>query len=106
MPIYNHDTVLIKDMIFDNQWVNIEATVVSIQEDVHESMSQVGTIADYSGVIRFVNWKKSGKPLVEKGKTYLFENVVVSQYKKMFSVSFNYTSNITEKLDEVGLNDI
>ncbi|MEA1985623.1 MAG: replication protein A [Euryarchaeota archaeon] len=89
----------IEDMHEDGQWVNVKAKVVQLWDNSHESISQVGLIGDETGTIKFVKWARDDLPDVEDGNTYLFNNVVVSEWNDKFEINLNKTSSI-ETLDE------
>jgi len=82
------------DIKEDGKWVTLRGKVVQLWETNHESMSQVGLLGDESGTIRFTKWKKAGLPQVEEGKSYLFRNVITSEYQGRFSIKLNKTSEI------------
>ena len=82
------------DIKEDGKWVTLRGKVVQLWETKHESMSQVGLMGDESGTIRFTKWTKAGLPQVEEGKSYLFKNVITSEYQGQFSVKLNKTSEI------------
>jgi replication factor A1 len=82
------------DIKEDGKWVTLRGKVVQLWETKHESMSQVGLMGDESGTIRFTKWTKAGLPQVEEGKSYLFKNVITSEYQGQFSIKLNKTSEI------------
>ena len=77
-------------------WVTIEAKVVKVWNPNNESIAQAGLIGDETGIIRFVTWTKAEKPLVEEGKCYRFENVVVHKWKDQLQINVTRTSEIVE----------
>jgi len=82
------------DIKENGKWVTLRGKVVQLWETNHESISQVGLLGDESGTIRFTKWAKAGLPQVEEGKSYLFKNVITSEYQGQFSVKLNKTSEI------------
>lgn len=77
-----------------SKWVNIEAKIIQIWDNTHESISQVGILGDETGIIKFVNWKKARKPNLESGEVYRFQNLAVSEFNGLYSVSINKNTKI------------
>ncbi len=88
----------------DGKWVTLRGKVVQLWESNHESLAQVGLLGDESGTIKFKKWTKAALPQVEEGKSYLFKNVVTSEWQGQFSIALNKTSEIVpiEEDIEVG----
>jgi replication factor A1 len=100
-------TVKIKDINKDGQWVSLKAKVVQLWENEKASISQIGLLGDETGTIKFVAFTKSDLPLLEEGKSYHFSNLVTDSWQGRFSVKLNKTSVITPAEDvEVVSNDI
>jgi replication factor A1 len=92
------------DIKEDGRWVTMRGKVVQLWDVNHESVSQVGLLGDESGTIKFTKWVKAALPQVEEGKSYMFRNVVTSEWQGQFSIKLNKTSEIvpiTENI-EVG----
>jgi replication factor A1 len=89
----------IENISENGQWANLKAKVIQIWENTHDSISQVGLLADGTGVIKFTIWKNAQVPELEQGVSYLFKSVVVGEYNGKFQVQFNKNSSV-EKLDE------
>jgi replication factor A1 len=92
------------DIKEDGKWVTLRGKVVQLWENSHESVSQVGLLGDESGTIKFTKWTKAELPRVEEGKSYLFKNVITSEWQGQFSIKLNKTSEIVpiEEDIEVG----
>lgn len=88
--------VKIGELSEEYAWVTIEAKVVKVWNPSNESIAQAGLIGDETGIIRFVTWAKAEKPLVEEGKCYRFENVVVHRWRDQFQINVTKTSEIVE----------
>ena len=88
------DITKIEDIIEAGKWCSIEGKVIQIWETTNESILQTGIVGDETGIIKFVSWKKSGRPLLELGETYRFKNVVTSEFNERFSVSLNKNTKI------------
>lgn len=78
----------------NSKWINTEAKVIQIWDNAHDSISQIGLLGDETGIIKFVSWKKAGKPEIELGEIYKFTNLTVSEYNDMYSVSINKNTKI------------
>ena len=89
------------DIKEDAKWVTLRSKVVQLWETNHESISQVGLLGDESGRIKFTTWAKAGLPSVEEGKSYLFKNVVTSEWQGQFSIKLNKTSEIVPITEEI-----
>ena len=86
--------VKVSEIKEDGRWVTLRAKVVQLWESNHESLAQVGLLGDESGTIKFKKWAKASLPSVEEGKSYLFKNVVTSEWQGQFSIALNKTSEI------------
>ncbi|MDD3708656.1 MAG: hypothetical protein PHR17_10420 [Aminobacterium sp.] len=65
-----NNSTKIENIDGSSKWVNIEAKVIQIWDNAHNSISQIGLLGDESGVIKFVSWEKAGKPQIELGEIY------------------------------------
>ncbi len=86
--------VKVSDIIENEKWVTLRGKVIQLWESNHESVSQVGLLGDESGTIKFTKWTKASLPQVEEGKSYLFKNVITSEWQGKFSIKLNKTSAI------------
>ena len=88
-----------------SKWISIEGKVIQLWENSHEAITQIGLIADRTGIIKFVVWKKSGKPELELDETYRLANVTTSEYNDRFSISINKKTQIIpmgqQELEEI-----
>ena len=85
----------------DGRWVTLRAKVVQLWETNHKSVSQVGLLGDESGTVKFTKWAKAELPQVEEGKSYLFRNVITSEWQGQFSVKLNKTSEIVPIKEDI-----
>jgi len=97
-------TLKVKDVKSDGQWVNIRGKVAQLWENSHETISQVGLIGDETGTIKFTKWSKAGLPPLEEGKSYLFKNVVTSEWQGQYSIKLNKTSEIIPLEEDLVVN--
>ncbi len=97
------ETPLVKaaDIKEDGKWVTLRGKVIQLWESNQESISQVGLLGDESGTIKFTKWAKSALPQVEEGKSYLFKNVISSEWQGQFSVKLNKTSEIVPIKEDI-----
>ena len=84
----------IEDINESSKWISIEGKVIQLWENSHEAITQTGLIADITGIVKFVVWKKSGKPSLELNETYRLANVTTSEYNDRFSISINKNTQI------------
>lgn len=83
------------DILESGVWANIEAEVKEIWNNEHPAIRQVGILKDSSGIIKFVSWEVSDKPLLQEGETYSFEGMPVTSYEDRLSVAIVKTTVIT-----------
>ncbi|WP_370573369.1 replication protein A [Methanomethylovorans sp.] len=91
----------VSDILEDGKWVNIKVKVVQLWENTHGSISQVGLLADETGTIKFISWAAAEVPAVEEGRTYIFKNVVSSEWNSKMEVTLNKSSSIEEIPDDM-----
>jgi len=93
--------VKVADISEDGKWVNVKCKVVQLWENTHGSISQVGLLADETATIKFISWAAAEVPAVEEGKTYIFKNIVSSEWNGKMEVNLNKTSSIEETSDDI-----
>ncbi|MDK2893131.1 replication protein A [Methanohalophilus sp.] len=93
--------VKIGDISEAGQWVNISARVLQIWDNTNESISQVGLIGDETGSVKFIKWARDDLPDLEEGKSYRFNNLVVSEWNGRFEVGLNRTSSIEPLAEDI-----
>ena len=91
----------VADISEDGKWLNLKAKVVQLWDNTHGSISQVGLLADETGTIKFVSWMAAEVPAVEEGKTYIFRNVVSSEWNGKMEVTLNKSSSVAETPDDI-----
>ncbi|MCC7575784.1 MAG: replication protein A [Methanomethylovorans sp.] len=93
--------VKVADISEDGKWVNLKGKVVQLWDNAHGSISQVGLLADETGNIKFISWAVAEMPVVEEGRTYIFKNVVCSEWNGKMEVTLNKSSSIEEIPDDI-----
>jgi len=93
--------VKVRDISSEGQWVSLKAKVIQLWQSESDSIAQVGLIGDETGTIKFVNWAKSARPLVEESKCYVFKNVVTDSWQGRFQVNFNKNTDIQEIEEDI-----
>lgn len=83
----------IKDIATDN-WVTLTAKVIQIWDNESPSIRQVGLLQDDTGIVKFVSWEKSNKPILQLDKTYKLTSMPVSTYQDRYSVAIVSTTDI------------
>ncbi len=91
--------VKISEIDEPGRWVTVKVKIVQLWESESENISQVGLAGDETGTIKFVIWRKSGKPTVEEGKSYVLRNVVTDSFMGRMQININKLSEI-EEIDE------
>jgi len=89
----------VSELNTDGKWVNIKGKVVQLWENTHESISQVGLIADETGTIKFTKWGSAEFAELAEGQSYLFRNVVVNEWNGKFQINMNKSSS-AEQIEE------
>ncbi|NJD77504.1 MAG: replication factor A [Candidatus Methanoperedens sp.] len=85
----------------DGKWVTVRGKIVQLWESNQESIAQAGLLGDESGTIKFTKWTKAGLPSVEEGKSYLFKNVITSEWQGQFNIKLNKTSEIIPLKEDI-----
>jgi replication factor A1 len=85
----------IADIDTAEEWVTLEAEVVTLWDNDHESISQVGLLDDGTNRIKFTAWAKSDVMLLNEGEQYRFENVVTDEYQGNMSVKLNSSTDVS-----------
>lgn len=86
--------------VLNTQWVELEAEVIQLWDNNSEAIRQVGLLKDDTGIIKFVSWEKSNKPLLVEGITYHFKKLPVSEFEGRLSVGIVGSSEI-KRVDTV-----
>lgn len=92
--------------IKDGDWVIIRGKVMRIFDNTSPNIEQHGIIADETGSVRFVIWKKSGIEKLEEGKSYEIENAVANAYNDKISIYLNSTTTVRELEEEIKVDAI
>lgn len=82
-----------------DKWVTLKGKVIKIFQNASSAITQQGVIADETGSVRYVIWKKAGVPPLEEGKSYEMDSVVTGAFNDRYSVYVNSLSEVRE-LDE------
>jgi replication factor A1 len=89
--------------ICPGEWVTVEGKVVSVSEPPSESIAQSGIIADKTGAVKFVVWKKAGAEELEELEWYRFESAVVDEYRGAPSMKIHSGTKVTKTEQETPL---
>ena len=95
------ETRKISELEKKGKWGSLKAKVVQLWESESDAISQVGLLADESGQIKFVAWKKSNLPLLEEGKSYLFKSAVIDSWNGKKQISLNSRTKISPIDEEI-----
>lgn len=94
----------IKNIQNTNKWLNVRGRVIQIWDNNNDSISQSGLLGDETGQSKFVSWKKSSLPLLERNKSYLIKNVVVDFWNNNPQLNLNKASEILPLNEEIEVN--
>lgn len=90
----------------EDEWYDIEATVVSIFEDTHDSIAQKGYIDDGEERIIFTIFENSdGVPLLNEGWSYRFESVPCEMFNGNPQVNITSTTDVTQLEEDIEPSD-
>lgn len=89
----------ISSLTREGDWVSIEVKVVMLIMPKYESIFQSGIIADGTGEIPFISWKKSKLLELKSGNRYCIIDAVVDSWNGTKRINFNSRTKITS-LDE------
>lgn len=81
------------------EWVTVEGYVTGVSDGYSPSMAQYGVLADESGAIKIVSWKKSNLPRLESGCWYSF-NRCPTNYDNGVLNLFLVKTSIIKKIPE------
>ncbi|MEA1993307.1 MAG: hypothetical protein U9N35_02780, partial [Euryarchaeota archaeon] len=96
----------ITDLKQEGEWVSLKAKVVQLWEPKVKSISQTGLLADETGKIKFVSWKKSKLPLMNKKENYLLRGVIVDSWNGTLQVYLNSRTKILQIEDDINANGV
>jgi replication factor A1 len=65
-------------------------------EDPENGIQQSGILSDEEGDIKFTTWQDEEAPMLEKGETYVLENVVRSDYEDNKNINMAHTTEAHE----------
>ncbi|UUX91204.1 nucleotide-binding protein [Methanoplanus endosymbiosus] len=88
---------------FPGEWVTVEGKVVSLSDHPSESIAQSGVIADKTGAMNFVIWKKAGAEELEELEWYRFESAVVDEFRGAPSLKVHSGTTVTKTEQETPL---
>ena len=65
---------------------NVRGKVIQFFDSKNDKIDQVGLLGDESGIIKFITWKSSGAPKLEKDKAYVFNYAQSQKYNELYSL--------------------
>lgn len=88
------DVKKVGDLNEEGKWVSLRLKVVKLWDSKSDAISQTGIVADETGEISFVSWKKSNLPKLKEGENYLIKNAVVDSWNGKKQIKFNSRTKI------------
>lgn len=88
------DVKNIEDLSKKGEWVTVQLKVIKLWDPKSDSISQSGIVADETGEISFVSWKKSNLLELKEGHSYIIENAVVDAWNGKKQINFNSRTKI------------
>lgn len=65
---------------------NIRGKIIQFFDSKNDKIDQVGLLGDESGIVKFITWKSSGAPKLEKDKSYVFNYAQSQKYNELYSL--------------------
>lgn len=77
---------------------NIRGKIVQFFDSKNDKIDQVGLLGDETGIVKFITWKSSGAPKLEKDKSYVFNYVQSQKYNEMYSLILSSAIEIPDEI--------
>lgn len=65
---------------------NIRGKVIQFFDSKNDKIDQVGLLGDETGIVKFITWKSSNAPKLEKDKSYVFNYAQSQKYNELYSL--------------------
>ena len=77
---------------------NVKGKVVQFFDSKNDKIDQVGLLGDETGIIKFITWKSSGAPTLEKDKCYVFNYAQSQKYNELYSLVLSSAIEIPDEI--------
>jgi replication factor A1 len=77
---------------------NIRGKIVQFFDSKNDKIDQVGLLGDESGITKFITWKSSNVPKLEKDKSYIFNYAQSQKYNEQYSLIISSAIPITDDI--------
>ena len=77
---------------------NIRGKVVQFFDSKNDKIDQVGLLGDETGIVKFITWKSTGTPKLEKDKSYIFNYAQSQKYNEMYSLILSSAIEIPDEI--------
>lgn len=78
---------------------NIRGKIVQFFDSKNDKIDQVGLVGDESGITKFITWKSSNVPKLEKDKSYVFNYAQSQKYNEMYSLILSSAIEIPDEIN-------
>lgn len=65
---------------------NIRGKIIQFFDSKNDKIDQVGLLGDETGIVKFITWKSSNAPKLEKDKSYVFNYAQSQKYNELYSL--------------------
>jgi replication factor A1 len=77
---------------------NIRGKIIQFFDSKNDKIDQVGLLGDESGIVKFITWKSSKIPTLEKDKSYIFNYAQSQKYNELYSLILSSAIEIPDEI--------
>jgi len=77
---------------------NVRGKIIQFFDSKNDKIDQVGLLGDESGIVKFITWKSSGAPQLEKDKAYVFNYAQSQKYNELYSLVISSAIEIPDDI--------
>lgn len=77
---------------------NIRGKIIQFFDSKNDKIDQVGLLGDETGIVKFITWKSSNAPKLEKEKSYVFNYVQSQKYNELYSLVISSAIEIPDEI--------
>jgi replication factor A1 len=78
---------------------NVRGKVIQFFDSKNDKIDQVGLLGDESGIVKFITWKSSNAPKLEKDKSYVFNYAQSQKYNELYSLVISSAIEIPDEIN-------
>jgi len=77
---------------------NVRGKIIQFFDSKNDKIDQVGLLGDETGIVKFITWKSSNAPKLEKEKSYVFNYVQSQKYNELYSLVVSSAIEIPDEI--------